>query len=1037
MSTKQRIFIPTYISSVDYQPARVQPRLFFYNGLKDCEPYYVASGSRTLATNEALEAFPYFDNYSGANTTTSSLSLLFFNEEAPYGVPPTASLYTQYWEDYVELLYNPRTRLLNASAIIPLADYFKMELNDIVEFRGNNYHLRAINDYSLTNGECKIQLLGPILRESSAATSPVETDCSFTFSSSISPVTTTSTSTTSTTTAPLLKYRAEFYLCSGQSCVLQSFTVIQGSSLVLNKYYRVENGNIFRPIEASTASLALTIIPVSVSDTCNPLCGAPTTTTTSTTTIAGCSTYTVSNGAGNGSVRYTPCGSSVSQLFFLPANSQYNICVANNQISINSGTNVSFTNLGTVCTQTPTTCAQFSVFNPTGTNQTFSYVACNDTQCNASLVAVLTPGETRVVCVKPQSLVAGNNTATSVGSCSSSCFLPINIAPTTTSTTSTSTTSTSTTSTSTTSTTTLPPTTTTTTTVNCNFDFSAASTTAISATGGRMGTFVSGGITYQYHDFETVGTNSLNILSGFTNQAQILVVAGGGPGGQSAGGGGGGIIYRNNITLVQNNYSVVVGAGGLPFSLGPGGTTVGSSQGGNSQFTPTWVAQGGGYGGYSGYLATPNGNGNGGNGGSGGGAGFNRNGLAGVAGQGTLGQGFAGGAARNTSAGNDGGGGGSFASTGSSFTFIGGKGAFFELGALVKASTEGFQNYVTNSDFAGGGGSVAIAWNGSTSISVTSGGSKGSRTGLGRPGRDGHGGGGSTGTTIIDGDIRGFKGGSGRVIVVYPYIAPAQPLTIQYLAVAGGGAGGFINRNVYNSPPYPGQTQSRLTGGGGAGGFRSGSILMAGDGSVSLPITVGLGGVNTNISASAGVNGGNSSISNLISVGGGGGSAQFTYSVPIQGGTQFITPFGEDAKSGGSGGGAIGRGTGQIFLTNGAGIAGQGFAGNANGGGASGTPPSSTAGPTSVTGPGRTSVISGASVTYSQGGRGDSFGVTNGIGFGGNGWDAAQSDTRGNNGIVILRYPGAQRATGGTITQSGGDTIHTFTSNGVFTPYTP
>jgi hypothetical protein len=38
-----------------------------------------------------------------------------------------------------------------------------MELNDIVEWRGNYYHLRAINEYNLSNGECKLQLLGPIL----------------------------------------------------------------------------------------------------------------------------------------------------------------------------------------------------------------------------------------------------------------------------------------------------------------------------------------------------------------------------------------------------------------------------------------------------------------------------------------------------------------------------------------------------------------------------------------------------------------------------------------------------------------------------------------------------------------------------------------------------------------------------------------------------------------------------------------------------------------------------------------------------------
>jgi len=60
-------------------------------------------------------------------------------------------------------LYNPKTRLLNCSAIIPLADYVKMELNDVVNFRGNYYHLRAINEYSLKTGECQLQLLGPII----------------------------------------------------------------------------------------------------------------------------------------------------------------------------------------------------------------------------------------------------------------------------------------------------------------------------------------------------------------------------------------------------------------------------------------------------------------------------------------------------------------------------------------------------------------------------------------------------------------------------------------------------------------------------------------------------------------------------------------------------------------------------------------------------------------------------------------------------------------------------------------------------------
>ena len=90
------IYIPTYINSPEYTPARVQPRLLFYNGMLDCESYYIESGSSTIG-GIAFEqsAFPYFDNYSvvtGSFPTTGSKSLLFYNEEAVYGQVPKESL---------------------------------------------------------------------------------------------------------------------------------------------------------------------------------------------------------------------------------------------------------------------------------------------------------------------------------------------------------------------------------------------------------------------------------------------------------------------------------------------------------------------------------------------------------------------------------------------------------------------------------------------------------------------------------------------------------------------------------------------------------------------------------------------------------------------------------------------------------------------------------------------------------------------------------------------------------------------------------
>jgi hypothetical protein len=170
------IYIPTFISDQNFNPSRVLPHIYFYNGLIDCEEWWLESGSFTTAgISYSQTSFPYFDNYNvvtGSFPTTDSDSLLFNNEAAAYGEIPTGSLYTNYWETYISLLYNPKTRLLTCEAIIPLADYIKMELNDVVNFRGNYYHLRAINDYSLKDGTCNLQLLGPIISDTLSDLTP-------------------------------------------------------------------------------------------------------------------------------------------------------------------------------------------------------------------------------------------------------------------------------------------------------------------------------------------------------------------------------------------------------------------------------------------------------------------------------------------------------------------------------------------------------------------------------------------------------------------------------------------------------------------------------------------------------------------------------------------------------------------------------------------------------------------------------------------------------------------------------------------------
>jgi hypothetical protein len=99
--------------------------------------------------------------------------------------------------------------------------------------------------------------------------------------------------------------------------------------------------------------------------------------------------------------------------------------------------------------------------------------------------------------------------------------------------------------------------------------------------------------------------------------------------------------------------------------------------------------------------------------------------------------------------------------------------------------------------------------------------------------------------------------------------------------------------------------------------------------------------------------------------------------------------------------------------------------GGAGGGGGGATPNSAGSG-----GAGLNNGASGGSTESSNGGAG---GANTG-GGGGGGTHAYSTGGAGGSGIVIIRYYGSQKATGGTVTSSGGYTIHTFTSSGTFTP---
>lgn len=103
------------------------------------------------------------------------------------------------------------------------------------------------------------------------------------------------------------------------------------------------------------------------------------------------------------------------------------------------------------------------------------------------------------------------------------------------------------------------------------FGFEENIGSCITAVGGdTTGTFVSGGITYKYHQFSQAGTSSFQVLNGSVSNANILLIAAGGAGGSSSvanttfggGGGAGEVFYTSSVSLTSGSvYTIRVGNG--------------------------------------------------------------------------------------------------------------------------------------------------------------------------------------------------------------------------------------------------------------------------------------------------------------------------------------------------------------------------------------------------------------------------------------------------------------------------------------------
>lgn len=304
--------------------------------------------------------------------------------------------------------------------------------------------------------------------------------------------------------------------------------------------------------------------------------------------------------------------------------------------------------------------------------------------------------------------------------------------------------------------------------------------------------------------------------------------------------------------------------------------------------------------------------------------------------------------------------------------------------------------------------------------------------------------------------------------------------SVEVLIVGGGGGGGFGHGGgggggavLYRAdqPVVPGTSYTITVGAGGTGNQDNSQNNQGGSSSAfGVTATGGGSGANEDDASGRGQTGGNGA-------NGGGGMYGFksggTGTAPTASGWKVFAgfnggqggwsgnanyPTGGGAGAGGPGfngssaqtGGATG-GTGQPAGAGGPGvlidILGTLYYWGGGGGGTTyNTGGTSGAGGIGGGGGGSGSVGSasgaggGSALNAGSAGSADAAGGNAGANTGGGGGAGANENFVGGNGgsgIVVIRYAGAPKATGGTITRVGNDTVHTFTTvgNSTFVPY--
>jgi len=133
-----------------YKPIRPKPRILYYNGLESSGNWYFTDG----VTTHTQTKVPIASYYSQWLPYPNAKILNFqkengYDELDVYNESYGQDLYTRYWSNYIELIYNKYSRRLTAYFVLDDYDLVDFKYSDVIFIKDTYFYVEKIYDAPL------------------------------------------------------------------------------------------------------------------------------------------------------------------------------------------------------------------------------------------------------------------------------------------------------------------------------------------------------------------------------------------------------------------------------------------------------------------------------------------------------------------------------------------------------------------------------------------------------------------------------------------------------------------------------------------------------------------------------------------------------------------------------------------------------------------------------------------------------------------------------------------------------------------------